>query len=361
MGRVAAYLLAVVVAAPAAAEPWQLRMAGNLATVDRVFLDEETGSVKVVSGGIFFRVTSTPDGLGLQPSSGPAEAPRPSDIIPHGVVAVGNNDIALAWLADGTGRYPHGVLGDKIEASAVRILTASRAPADFVLREDSVFEDLKPRLVDVDRDGRDEILVVRAHHEAGASLLLLGLRGERLVRLAESQAIGSPNRWINPIGAADFDGDGEIEIAAVETPHIGGQLLIYKIEGRRLREVARFAGYANHVSGSKELGMSAILDINGDGIADIVAPSQDRRELRAVTFAKGTLAVLASAKLYRPVTTAIIAADVDHNGKLDIVFGDQGGYVNVIRRYRGTRGRRPWAAFLACPGRQSKVPIRPES
>ena len=332
MGRVAAFLLAVAVAAPAAAEPWQPRTAGILTALDRVFLDDETGSVKVEAGGRFFRVTTNQEGLGLQPTSGPAEAPRPSDIIPHGKIAVGNNDIAMAWLADGTERYAHGVLGDKIEASAVRVLTASRAPVDFVLREDSVFEDVAPRLLDVDRDGRDEILVVRSHHEAGASLLLLGLRGDRLVRLAESQAIGTPNRWINPVGAADFDGDGLIEIAAVETPHIGGQLLIYKIDGRRLREVARFVGYTNHVAGSAELGLSAIFDVNGDGKSDIVLPSQDRRELRAVTFAKGTLATLESVKLHRAVTTALIVADVDRNGALDIVFGDEGGYVNVILR-----------------------------
>jgi hypothetical protein len=200
-----------------------------------------------------------------------------------------------------------------------------------------VFEDLTPRLVDVDRDGRDEILVVRSHQEAGASLMLLGLRGDRLVRLAESQAIGSVNRWINPVGTADFDGDGQIEIAAVETPHIGGQLLIFKIEGRRLREVARFAGYSNHILGSTELGMSAILDANGDGIPDIVVPSQDRRELRAVTFAKGNLAVVVSVKLYRAVTTAIVVADVDHDGTPDIVYGDQGGYVNVILRPAAVR------------------------
>ena len=106
----------------------------------------------------------------------------------------------------------------------------------FALRPDSVFEDLIPRLVDVDQDGRDEIIVVRSHEEAGASVVLLGLRGNRLIRLAESVAIGIPNRWVNPIGAADFDGDGQAEIAAVETPHIGGKLLLLEIEGRRLSE-----------------------------------------------------------------------------------------------------------------------------
>lgn len=332
MARIAAFLLVFLIALPVAAEPWRLESSGLLADLERVFRDDETGSVKVKAGRQFYRVKSTSDGLALGPTSGPVEVPRPSDILPQSRIAVGDNDIALAWLAGATGRYAHGVLGDALEASTVKALTADRTPVDFVLREDSVFEDLTPRLMDVDHDGRDEILVVRSHQEAGASLLLLGIRGNRLVRLAESQAIGTPNRWINPIGAADFDGDGRVEIAAVETPHIGGHLLIYEIEGRRLQEVARYAGYSNHILGSTELGMSAVFDVDGDGIDDIVLPTQDRRELRAVTFAKGTLAVLESVALHRPVTTALVTADVDRNGARDIVFGDQGGFVNFIRR-----------------------------
>lgn len=334
MARLAASVLValVLVSVSAIAAPWQAQTAGILTALERVFRDNETGSVKVKAGDQYFRVSATENGLGLSPTSGPAEAPQPSDILPQSKIAVGNNDIALAWLAHRTERYPHGVLGDKLEASAVRVLNADRKPMEFILREDSVFEDLEPRLVDVDGDGRDEILVVRSHHEAGASLLLLGIRGNRLVRLAESQAIGTPNRWINPIGAADFDGDGKIEIAAVETPHIGGHLLLFEIEGRRLREVARFAGYSNHILGSTELGLSAVFDVNGDGVPDIVLPTQDRRELRAITLNKGNLAVLETVKLFRPLTTALVTADVDRNGERDIVFGDQGGFVNVILR-----------------------------
>ena len=44
------------------------------------------------------------------------------------------------------------------------------------------------------------------------------------------------------------------------------------------------------------------------------------------------MVVLAVAKLFRPVTTAILAEDVDGNGAPDILFGDQGGYLNIIRR-----------------------------
>lgn len=332
MARYAAVLVMLLVSSSLAAETWHPQTAGILTGLERAFRDGETGSVKVKAGNQYFRVAASENGLGLKPTSGPVEEPRPSDILPQSRVTAGSNDIALVWLANATDRYPHGVLGDGLEASVVRALTADRTPVEFVLREDSVIEDLQPRLVDVDGDGRDEILLVRSHQQAGASLLLLGIRGNRLVRLSESQAIGTPNRWVNPIGAADFDGDGKIEIAVVETPHIGGHLVIYKIEGRRLREVARFAGYSNHILGSTELGMSAVLDVDGDGIVDIVLPSQDRRELRAVTFARGNLKTLETAKLFRAVTTALVTADVDRNGRTDIVFGDEGGFVNVIMR-----------------------------
>jgi FG-GAP-like repeat len=330
--RLVALVLVLLYATPGVAETWRLETVGILAGMDRLFRDAETRSVKVRANDRYFRISKSGDELTLLRSSGPAPQDRPEDAIPHSRVVGGSNDITTAWLADGTDRYAHGVLGDTIEAAALKVRTVAGKTASFTVRSDSVLEDLIPRLVDVDGDGRDEIIVVRSHKDAGAAVVLLGLRGNRLVRLAESVAIGTSNRWLNPIGAADFDGDGQAEVAVVETPHIGGKLLLLKIDGRRLREVGRYAGYSTHIIGSTELGMFAVTDINGDGAPEIILPTQDRKELRAISFAGGKLVVLAVAKLFRPVTTAILAEDVDGNGTPDILFGDQGGYLNIIRR-----------------------------
>lgn len=331
MVRLAAILI-LLYATPAFAETWRAVPAELLKDVESITRDGETGSVKVRAAGQYYRLTMADGRPVLQRTSAPVMAPRPKDAIPHSRVATGANDIAQAWLAGATGRYAHGVLGDEIEASKLQVRTRQGKQVVFTLREDSVFEDLVPRLTDIDGDGRDEILLVRSHVDAGAAVMLLGLRGDRIVRLAESQAIGLSHRWLNPIGAADFDGDGRIEIAVVETPHLGGQLVLYDIQGSRLREVGRYAGFSTHVIGSTTLDMFALLDVNDDDVVDIVLPDQTRRKLHAVSLIKGHLSIIATVKLARPVTMSIVAADLDRNGEPDIVFGDKGGFLNVIQR-----------------------------
>ena len=49
--------------------------------------------------------------------------------------------------------------------------------------------------------------------------MLLRQEGSALVPAAQSEPIGSAMRWMNPVAVADLDGYGQLEIAAVITPH----------------------------------------------------------------------------------------------------------------------------------------------
>lgn len=235
----------------------------------------------------------------------PAPADQRPRMLSDGEVAYGKRNISAAWLTGPTGRYRHGVLGDAIEASGLAVELADGRTLSFELGPDSVFEDRLARLSDLDGDGTDEIIVVRSYLNAGAALAVVGVRNGRLKILAEAPAIGLPHRWLNPVGAADFDGDGRTEIAIVRTPHIGGILILYRWENDRLVEVYREHGFSNHAMGSRELGLSAILDANADGIPDIALPDASRRNLRLVTFAEGHFRDIGSVRHASPIVTRI--------------------------------------------------------
>lgn len=246
------------------------------------------GTVAVLVSGLALAAPQ----VELLPPAPPPPAARADalpDALPDGVPGRGANDIALAWLAAPTDRYAHAVLGDAIEAGAVRVRTRDGRELRFVLGPDSVLEDLRARVEDVDGDDRDEVLVVRSRLDAGAALLALGVRDGRLVPIAETPPIGRAHRWLNPVGVADVDGDGRKDVLVVLTPHIGGTLVVYGFGPAGFVEKARVDGFANHVIGSRALGLSALLDVDGDGIADAVVPTADRSRLRVLSFAGGTV------------------------------------------------------------------------
>ena len=325
--------IALLIALPAAAGEWMPTTLGTVKGLRNLVLDPQSGAVLVETAKGYLRVV---DGR-LLPASPPKrptppDRARPKDAIPHGRAVEGARDIASAWLSDPTRRYGHGVLGDQIEAGALSVRTASGTVARYVLDEDSVFEDLMPRLHDLDGDGRDEVIVVRSYLDAGAAVAVFGLDGGRIVRRAESPPIGQSHRWLCPIGMADFDGDGRIEIAVVETPHLGQTIVIYRQFGEKLVEVARRHGHSNHFIGSTTLDMSAVLDVDGDGIPDMVVPTGGRGRLVALSFVGGKFKEIARTPNGAEIVTAVIAADLDGNGTADLVYGRRDGRVELIRR-----------------------------
>lgn len=183
--------------------------------------------------------------------------------------AAGKSPIAVLAGPDGQ-RYPHGALGDKIEATQLLLLDrlSLRTVAVLKLPETDVFEDLAPRPI-AWRGGR-ALLTMRAGPQGGQLAVVTRGADGGLVLAALGAPIGTRFRWLAPA----TDGTA---LLAVHTPHIGGVLVAYQGDGERLQATPLAAGFSNHVYGERELGLSLWF---GSGL---LLPSQDRRSLLLVT------------------------------------------------------------------------------
>lgn len=149
----------------------------------------------------------------------------------------------------------------------------------------------------------NEILAIVSNRNSGSPLMLIRAYEGRLEISAQSPAIGTPMRWLNPVGVADLDRDGRAEIAAVITPHIGGTLKVYRQEGKVLLEIAALAGFSNHVYGSVELSMSAPVVLAGK--MRLLVPNAARLRLQVVGLENGRLVVTGSCPVDAPLTGSI--------------------------------------------------------
>jgi hypothetical protein len=208
-------------------------------------------------------------------------------------LSVSASDIQSARFSLPTERYDHCVLGDCVEYGAIEAIMDDGRVLSFRLNENSVFEDVEPRLIPMGLNGRNAILTVRAYKDTGAALALLEVRGGELKIVAESEAIGTAHRWQNPIGMGDFDRDGKAEIATVITPHIGGTLTLYERRGNKLVKDLTAYPFSNHKIGSKQLDMHEIIDWDGDKTPDILLPDVTHRMLKVVSFKTGEGKVIA--------------------------------------------------------------------
>ena len=180
-----------------------------------------------------------------------------------------------------TDRYAHGVLGDAIEWGRLDI-TTENGVRSFTLPQSRVFEDVAPRVVDLDNDGAPEVVVVETLASEGAQLAVYNANG----KIASTPHIGRTNRWLAPIGAADLDGDGHIEIAYIDRPHLAKTLRVWRYENGALQPVADLGGLTNHRIGEADIG-GGIRDC-GDG-PEIITASADWRNVMATTLTNGVL------------------------------------------------------------------------
>lgn len=322
-------ILALFAAPSLAAEPQMLRV-GQVDGLSNLQIDGNTGVVFATGAAGSYALVPG------RPLQGPLDAPFvarvPSDAIPHSRVATGRNIIRRAWLVQPTRRYDHGVLGDDIEAGSLKVALQDGREMVYELGNQYVFEDLVPRLADMDGDGLDEIILSRSSLTEGAAVSVYRIGERQIEQFAVSPSIGLAYRWLNPIGAGDFDADGEMDIAVVETPHLGKTLVVYGRLVSRLSATGRLSGVSTHTSGSTVLDMSEVADFNGDGVLDMALPDAEKRKIIAVTFKGRKFTRLWSGPAGAPIVTEVISTDVDENGTMDILYGRADGTIEAILR-----------------------------
>ena len=211
-------------------------------------------------------------------------------LLPFPAQAAPPNVIVKAEYQDPTRRYDHGILGDAIEWGALRVTVdqcfgcTAKSLRDFVIRlpDSRVFEDTAPRMVDLDGDASPEVMVVETDIAKGARLAIYDESG----LIAATPFIGQTHRWLAPIGAADLDGDGLVEIAYIDRPHLARLIRVWRFEDAVLKLAAELAGFTNHAIGEDTIA-GGIRDC-GQGPEMIVADA-GWRDIYAVTMTDDSL------------------------------------------------------------------------
>jgi len=227
-----------------------------------------------------------------------------SERLPDGVVSTGTNDIAQTWLTRPTTRYGHGILGDGIEAGGLMVKTAGGQLYEHILPDGFVFEDRSARLIDLDGDGRDEIVVVLTSVSEGAALAVYGIVDGSIQLRAKTPHIGRPHRWLNPAEFADLDGDGNMEITAVWTPHLGRVLQAWRLVGGRLQQVAAIQGYSNHAAGSPVQDLTEIVTLS-DGRLALAIPTPQHDEIAFIVLKHGKFTEVARKSAQGGITSPV--------------------------------------------------------
>jgi hypothetical protein len=172
-------------------------------------------------------------------------------------------------------RYQHGVLGDRVEATRMLFLDrhSLRTLRELTLPVPFVFEDIAPRVI---ATGNGVGLLTMRSGGAGTQLVLVGADRsdtKRLRIVGVGEPLSATHRWL----AATTDGR---RLMAVHTPHIGGVLNEYRLQGERLVSTTIVDDVANHRIGTRELDLAIWRGTM------LIIPSQDGRRLRVFDAAQ---------------------------------------------------------------------------
>jgi hypothetical protein len=269
--------------------------------------------------------------IGGLPSAPRVVSRADAQALPDARITVGSVDgttpVQAVVLSEGTDRYRHGALGDKVEATLVTVIdvaaNALAVRSRYVVKSPAVIEDLIAMLAPIGEGTRAALVMVKSVARQGSSVLVLGWREGALDVLAEGPALGQSNRWVHVIAAADVTGDRVPALIAVNAPHVAGVLVAYERRAASLVPVAKALGYASHALGSRNEDQAVLADLRGTGRPEVILPRQSRDVLAGLELSNGRWEEQWALQLASPLQSNLLVDDLDGDGLLDLVVADR--------------------------------------
>ncbi|MEL6272475.1 MAG: hypothetical protein AAGK74_01105 [Chloroflexota bacterium] len=236
----------------------------------------------------------------------------------------------IATYADATAdRYVHAIMGDEAEAASLSVISVEenrvRELARVTLPGNDIYEGIAPMWADIDDDGEQEIVTTVSNGASGATIRVYEADG---TELASAVPIGQGFRWRQQLAVAPFGINGETQLVDIRTPHIGGMVEFFDLEGDTLVVNNAQLGYTSHAIGSRNLDMGVAADFNGNGKPELVVTDQSRQNVTAVENTQQGVTEVWRLPLGDTITTNIATVPLA-DGTLAIAVGNRAGVLRI--------------------------------
>lgn len=198
-------------------------------------------------------------------------------------------------LTGNTDRYPHNILGDKIESTGFHIYRDDKLILDYKLPEKRVFETLRPLVADIIPENSGvEIILTSSDINEGSRVDIFSIQGKHIT---SSKPIGRGFRWLHILGVMSLGNSNKPYLSLVKTPHIGGVLELLSWNGKELEVKASVNNVSTHKIGSDNLNMALQLSFKSNKQSQIIIPSMDFRTLLVFNYRDNRFKVIRRIKL----------------------------------------------------------------
>jgi hypothetical protein len=305
--------------------------AGNVRSQDNP--TNLTHPIPLAGGQLYLQVTYNGD-VAVWNNTDIELARLPLNALRDSRPALSNNGSIALYAGATDQRYVHGVLGDNFEGSRLVVLRLTNQAFGVLTQVDlegeDVFEGLNPFWADVNADGTEDLVTTISNSTVGSWIRVYLFDGQQFIGQVDSAPVGQGSRWRHVIAFAPFGPNGENELVAVRTPHISGvvEFFRYNAETQALDLVAEQEGFASHVIGTRNLDLAVAADFNGDGQVELVVPSQDRTQVAALQHTAEGVRVMWALPVGSRVITNMLGF-VTPSGALGLAYGTDDGRLRL--------------------------------